>query len=418
MTDETEATIRAYEEHVNAPLASLLKFMGLGAVEERAEGCWVYDSEGNAYLDCLGGFGVFSLGHRNLQVVAAVQQQLVRMPLSSKILFNRQQALLAERLAEIAPGDLKHAFFCNSGTEAVEGCLKLARAATRRIKIVSAQGAFHGKTLGSLSASGRDLYKRPFEPLLTGFVQVPFGDADALAQAVDSDTAAVILEPIQGEAGVIIPPDTYLPAARQICDRTGALLILDEVQTGLGRTGKMLACEHTNTAPDLMALGKALGGGVMPIGAFLGTPKTWQVFEENPLIHSSTFGGNPLACAAGLAALDEIQAQDLPARSAESGAWLLEQLRELHSRYAHLIPDLRGKGLMLGVEFVDADVGALVIAGLVARRVLAAYTLNNPRVLRLEPPLIISRSELETAVKALAASLAAAGEMVHEVEGE
>lgn len=261
MPQSSKRLFHLYAEHVNPGLARLLQFMGLEGLEERAEGCYLWDSEGRKYLDFLGGFGTFALGHRPAAVVEAVHRQLDRMPLSSKLLLSPLQAELAALLAEITPGDLKYSFFCNSGAEAVEGCLKLARAATGRPKIITAEGAFHGKTLGALSVSGREVYRKPFEPLLPAVSLVPFGDAEALRQAVDEETAAVILEPVQGEGGVRVPPNDYLPAAREACDRAGALLILDEVQTGFGRTGRMFACEHWGVAPDLMALGKALGGG-------------------------------------------------------------------------------------------------------------------------------------------------------------
>jgi putrescine aminotransferase len=247
-----ESTFEKYRAYVNPGLADLLRFIGYGELESRAEGAVVRDSQGREYLDFLASFGVFALGHRPPEVLKAVREQLDRVPLSSKLLLSEPAADLAELLASIAPGGLNRVFFTNSGAEAVEGALKIARAATGRKQIVAAENAFHGKTMGALSASGRPVYKEPFEPLVPGFVHVPFGDAAALERAVTGETAAVILEPIQGEAGVIVPGGDYLPAARRICDGAGALLILDEVQTGLGRTGKMFACEHWGVAPDIM----------------------------------------------------------------------------------------------------------------------------------------------------------------------
>ncbi|MDD3928150.1 MAG: aminotransferase class III-fold pyridoxal phosphate-dependent enzyme, partial [bacterium] len=234
----TEETLEKFGRYHNPSLARLLKFTGYAAVEEYAEGVRITDSEGRTFIDCGGGYGVFSLGHRHPRVVQAVKDQLDRMPMSSKVLINKQLADLAERLAQVTPGELQYSFFCNSGTEAVEGALKIARLATGRTRIVAAENAFHGKTFGGMSASGRDIYKEPFQPLVPGFEHVPFGDTAAMAAAVNGETAAVILEPIQGEGGVVVPPDEYLPAVRQICDEHGVLLILDEVQTGLGRTGK------------------------------------------------------------------------------------------------------------------------------------------------------------------------------------
>lgn len=394
-----------YKHYVNPYLADLLRFAGCDKVEWEAEGCIIKDSEGNEYIDCLGGYGVFSLGHRHPKVVSAVEEQLKRMPLSSKIFLNYKQAKLAEKLAQLTPGDLQCVFFTNSGTEAVEAALKFARMFTGRRKFVSAIGSFHGKTLGSLSVSGREIYKKPFEPLLPGCEQVPFGDVEAMDKAVDESTAGVILEPIQGEGGVNIPPDDYLMKVREICNAKGALLILDEVQTGLGRCGRMFACELWSVVPDIMCLAKALGGGVMPIGATIARPEIWSIFQENPLIHSSTFGGNPLACAAGLATLEVLEEEKLPKRAETLGKYLLDELLQLKDKFSDLVQDIRGKGLLLGIEFTNADIGLLVISFLIKRGVLVAYALNNPKVMRLEPPLVITEELLARVVEALNGAL-------------
>ena len=402
---DVEQVVERYQLHVNAGLASLFKFMGFEAVEWRAEGSLIWDTQGNEYLDLLAGFGTLALGHRPAAVVAAVKDQLDRMPLSSRVLFDKPVADLAAELAAMLPGDLSKSFFCHSGAEAVEGALKLARLYTKRTGIVATEGGFHGKTLGALSASGRDVYKTPFAPLLPDVSHVPYGDAGALAAAAGTGTAAVILEPIQGEAGVIIPPAGYLSAAREICDRAGALLIADEVQTGFGRTGVMFACERDGVAPDIITLAKALGGGVMPIGAFCSTPQIWAALETNPLIHSSTLGGNPLACAAGLAAVREIKRLNLPARAASLGDKVLSTLRELQHSHPDIISDVRGRGLFMGVQFTDSDIAGLVIAGLAQRRVIAAYTLNNPYFIRIEPALTITEEQLNRGLDALAESV-------------
>ncbi|MDQ7843260.1 MAG: aminotransferase class III-fold pyridoxal phosphate-dependent enzyme, partial [Armatimonadota bacterium] len=332
-----------YARFINPGLARLYRFANVTTAEWEAEGAVVRDIHGKEYLDFSGGPAVFSLGHRHPKVVAAVKAQLDRMPMSVRAMPRLLEAELAELLAQITPGDLQYTFFVNSGTEANEGALKLARLATGRPNIVGAVGAFHGKTMGALSASGRDTYKTPFQPLIPGFSHVPFGDLEALERAVTVETAAVILEPIQGEGGVIIPPDDYLPGVREICDRTGALLILDEVQTGLGRTGKMFACEHWGVAPDLLTMAKALGGGVMPIGAITGRPQIWKMLEQNPYLHSSTFGGNPLACAAGVATIKVLLEDRLPERAAELGPYLLERLRDVQRRHPTIVRDVRGK---------------------------------------------------------------------------
>lgn len=396
-----------YERFLNPGLVRLMKSVGLTATEARAEGCVVVDEDGNEWLDCIAGFGALNFGHCHPKIVEAVRRQLEVMPLSSRMLFSRPQAELASLLAEMTPGDLRFSFFCHSGAEAVEACLKFARLATGRRKIVTMQNAHHGKTLGALSASGRAVYKQPFEPLLDWFVVVPFGDADALAQVVDSDTAAVLLEPIQGEAGVIVPPDDFLPKVREICDQTGALLIADEVQTGLGRTGKNFAVEHWQIAPDLMALAKSLGGGVMPLGAAVGTQKVFTPMFDNPLLHSSTLGGNPLACAAGIAALRVLREEGLAERASELGEKFLSMLRQIASNYPEIVYEVRGRGLLIGVEFHNEQDALQVMVGMVQQRVLVAYTQNNPKVIRFEPPLVITVAQIERVADAFAKTLSA-----------
>lgn len=405
-------THELYRRHVNPGMADLVKFMGLDSTERAAEGCYVTCANGRRFLDCLGGPGVFTLGHRPAAVVDAVRDQLGRLPLSSHILLSDLLAKAAAAVAEVTPGNLQYVFFCNSGAEAVEGALKAARMATGRPGFVATEGAFHGKTFGALSASGRDVYKMPFEPLLPGFTHVPFGDAEALDAAVDDRTAAVILEPIQCENGIILPPDGYLSALRDICTSKGALLILDEIQTGLGRTGKLWACDWDGVTPDIMTLGKALGGGVMPIGAFVAVPEVWRIFEENPYIHTSTFGGNPLACRACLAALSEIQRQDIPALAAARGAELLEGCQALAQANSDFITAARGRGLLVALEFTDSDLAGLVIAGLAQRDILAAYGLNNAKVLRFEPPAIITADEVQRVVQALGEAIDATKKML------
>lgn len=404
---EDRGALVDYVEHVNPAYAMQIQAAGLDATEREGQGCIVRDSRGREFLDCVGGFGVMSLGHRHPRVVEAVRAQLETLPLSSKVFFNEQTARLARRLAELTPGALQLSFFCNSGAEAAEAALKLARASTGRPGIVATEGAFHGKTLGALSASGRDAFKQPFGPLLPGFSHVPFGSVEAMAEAIDDDTAAVIVEPIQGEGGVIVPPQGYLRGLRELCSERGVLLILDEVQTGLGRTGAMFACDHEDVAPDILMLAKALGGGVMPIGAVVGNEAVWRPFEDSALIHSSTFGGNPLACAAALATLDVLQEERLPERAAEMGSRMLEALQTLQVRHPTTIAEVRGKGLLIGIELSHEDLAAFAIAELAERDMLIAYTLNQPRVLRFEPPLILSDLEAERALTTLAEALAA-----------
>ena len=395
-----ESVVRKYSEHINPYLAKLMNFAGFG-VETQAEGCIIRDHEGREFLDFLGGYGVFSLGHRHPAVVEAVKNQLDNLPLSGKTFFSENQANLAEKLSQITPEGITFTFFSNSGEEAVEAALKFAKATTGRSKIVSTNGGYHGKTLGALATTGREKYRTPFQPLMPGVTFVPYNESQAMVDAIDSATACVIIEAIQGEGGIHVPHDRYLTDIRKACDENGALLILDEVQTGLARTGKMFGCNHEDVRPDIITLAKALGGGIMPIGATCFTQEVCdRVFGQNPLLHTSTFGGNPLACAAGLATIKVIEDEGLVERSQKMGDLLLAQLQHLQTKH-DLVADIRGKGLMVGVEFSMDEVGELVIGQMVKRGVVAAYTLNNPRVIRLEPPLIVSEQQIETAVRVI-----------------
>ena len=415
MPNPGDEVLSKFEAYMNPGLARVYRLMGLSTAEVEANGSRIRDSAGHEYLDFAGGYGVFSHGHRHPKVIEAVRAQLDRMPLSSRLLPSQPAADLAEALAMIAPGELRYSFFCNSGTEAVEGCIKMARLATGRTGLVGTVGGFHGKTMGSLSVSGREVYRKPFEPLIPGVTHVPFGDAEALDRAVGEDTAGVILEPIQGEGGVMVPPDDYLPAAREICSRKGALLIVDEVQTGFGRTGSMFAVEHYGVEPDLMALSKALGGGVMPLGGFMGTPQVWEPWESSPLVHTSTFGGNPLACAAGLAAVRVAVEEDLPGQAREKGEYALSVLKGFASDYGELIEQVRGKGLLIGVQFRSEGIGGMVMAEVFSRGLLAVYTLNNPKVIRIEPPLTIPRADLDRGLEILGESLKVVRETAREL---
>lgn len=387
--------------YLNPNLAKLMAFAGFGA-EMRGEGLYLFDHEGRRFLDCLGGYGTFSLGHRHPAVVGAVRDGLDRLGMSGKAFFSPNAADLAELLAQNSPEGLELSFFSNSGTEAVEAALKFAKGSTGRSGIVSTLGSYHGKTIGALSTTGREKYRKKFEPLMPGVSFVPFGDAAAASAAITEQTAAFIVEPVQGEGGILLPPDGYLRTIREACDRHGALMIADEVQTGLGRTGILWGVEHDAVAPDVLTSAKALGGGVMPIGATIYTPAIYEgVFGDNPMAHTSTFGGNPLACAAALAAVRTLIEEELPRRSQEMGERMLKGLSEIGERHAETVYQVRGRGLMIGLEFREDEVGELVVASLLKRGVCVAYALNNPRVLRFEPPLIIGPEEVDFAVEAV-----------------
>ncbi len=410
-----EKTLTNFDDYFNRGFLHYRKSVAeaedFAAIEWTGQGSIIEDLMGRKFIDCLGGFGVYNMGIRHPKIIQAVQAQLARMPLSSQELLDPLRGYLAELLGELAPGDLQDCFFINNGTDAVEGALKLARLYTKKAGFIAATGGFHGKSMGSLSVMGKAVYRKPFAPLLEDVFFVDYGDVKDLERelrkldALGEDIAAIILEPVQGEAGAIAPPDDYLPRVRELCDHYRILMILDEVQTGMGRCGRNFACELWNVTPDILCLGKALGGGVMPLSAFMSTPKIWKVLEDNPFIHSSTFGGNPLACAAGIAAINVMLEEDLPRQAAEKGEFLVKRLRALHALYPDIIRAINGKGLLLGLEFHDKNVGYKVAAGLFKRGVLVAGTLLGARTVRIEPALNISYDLLEKMLARLADTL-------------
>lgn len=410
-----EETIEKYEKYLNPAVARLFRFMGLASVETKAEGWIITDSDGREFIDCLGGYGMFCLGHRHPKIVEAVKGALDTIPMCGEILFNRPMADLAERLAEITPGNLQYSFFVNSGTEAVEGALKIARLATGRKKYIAAQNAFHGKTYGSLTATGRDLFRKPFEPLLQNFTHVEFGNIAAMEAAIDTDTAAVILEPVQGEGGIIVPPAGYLTAVRNLCDKYGVLMIADEVQTGIGRTGKWFAVDHEGVTPDIMALAKALGGGIMPIGSFTATPEVWSGLIESPFLHTSTFGGNQMACVAGIATLKVIEEEDLLNRGAAAGAYLKKGLEEIQKDYPLVMKEVRGLGMMIGIELTKEGAGGMLMSLMIDSNILIAYTLNNPKVIRMEPPLIMPIEVIDQVLAAFRKAIQQTNDVIEEL---
>src|SRR5579872_740530 len=415
----TSETVNGFRDHVNPGFLEYRKATSVehaaAAVEWEDAGPNAYrDVNGKEYIDCLGGFGIFNVGHRNPRVIEAVINQMRRQPLHSQDLLDPLRAMLAKTLSMLTPAGMEFTFFCNSGTEAVEGALKLARAYdSAKQTIVAATKGFHGKSYGSLSASAKAEFRRPFGPMLPNIEHVPFDNLSALqrmlatCKAVGEDVGAVILEPIQGEGGVNIPSDEYLPGVRALCDEFGALLILDEVQTGMGRTGKMFCCDHWGVAPDILCLAKAFGGGIMPAGAVIGTKAVFSRIFTNPFLHTTTFGGNPLACAAALATINVLIDERLPERAALMGERMLAGLREAVRGYEDVVVDVRGKGLLMALEFADDKAGFEVGKLMLDRGVLVSGTLVNARVVRVEPPLTIEEFQANYVCDALTQSLRA-----------
>jgi acetylornithine/LysW-gamma-L-lysine aminotransferase len=360
----------------------------------RGEGAHLWDVQGREYIDCMSGHGVANIGHANPAVIQATTEQMQRLTTCYPTFYNDRRAQLMHKLIEIAPPGMARVFLCNSGTEAVEAALKFARLSTGRTNIVSTMRGFHGRTMGALSATWRKEYREPVEPLVPGFGFVPYNRLERMEHKVDQETAAVIVEVVQGEGGVHPADGDYLHDVQALCRERGALLIADEVQTGFGRTGRMFACEHHDLRPDLMTVAKAVAGG-LPMGAVLIGP---HVGELPTKTHASTFGGNPLCCAAALAAIEYMESENLPQRAAERGAQMLAGLRAIESP---LIRDVRGLGLMIAVE-LRRPAGSY-LAALAERGVLALSA--GSTVMRFLPPLVISEEDVDTVVEQVAGVL-------------
>lgn len=400
-------SVGLYKQHVNPGLCTLLGIIGFDRRFVEAQGMTVRDDHGNEYLDFLGGYGALNFGHNHPEIVEAVHR-VEHMPNILQAAVGALVGPLGASLAAIMPGDLTRSFFCNSGAEAVEGALKLARISSGRTDFVYADCSFHGKSFGALSVTGRKKYQTPFEPLVPGCHMVPFGDVKALTQTLAAhECAAFIIEPIQGEGGIVVPPDGYLSAAAEACHEAGALMIVDEIQTGFGRTGTVFAAEHDGVVPDIMTTAKSLGGGVMPAGAFSTTDAVWDRGfggTEKCTLHTSTFGGNARAMAAGLKAIEILVRDDLAGQARTKGERLKAGLEGIAAE-SGLIKEVRGRGLMLGVEFYEPKVAKKLSAEYLAASVAAlllqdhgiitAYTLNNPNVIRLEPPLIVTDAQID-----------------------
>ena len=384
------------------------------ATEWTGSGAIFRDVIGREYIDCLGAYGMMDHGWGHPDIVDNVAAQLRRTPMPSQELIDPLRGVLARLMAEITPGDIKYSFFCASGTESIEGAIKLAKMYTHKSGFIVAVKAFHGKTMGSLSMMGKLDYRQPPGVLYGGPIyHVPFGDADAVEQQLDIckqvgiDLAAVLFEPIQGEAGAIVPPDDFWPRVRELTKHYGVLLIADEVQTGLGRTGKLWGVAHWDVVPDILAVAKSLGGGVMPISAFCSTEEIWQcMMYPNPFIHTTTTGGGALACSAAIAAIHVTLRDKLWEQAAAKGYYIIPKLEAMAIQYPQIYERITGKGLLIGQHFHNPEVGYKVAAGLFKRGVLVGGTLTSAHTIRIEPPLVITYPQIDEVLNRLSDTLA------------
>ena len=418
-------SIANFNENVNPGWLEYRKSVSTDSafVEWEDEGEVFKDVYGTEFIDCLGGFGIYACGHGNPEIKKTVRAQLDRYCLHSQELVDPLRGYLAKILAMITPGDLQYSFFTNGGAEAIEMALKLARLATGGKWYISTVNAFHGKSMGAISLGGKAAYREDYIPMIQQVQHVEYGNAAATEAAVKNlvavgeKVAAIIVEPIQGEGGVIIPPEGYLKELRRIADEYGCCLIFDEIQTGLGRTGTMWRCDHEGVTPDIMTYGKASSGGVVPITGIIARPWTYEksgvgtgtsgkMFDNPWILGSPTFGGNPLACAAFISTIRFMLENDIPGEMAKKGEYYMKGLAKLQEKYPTVLKAIRGAGLLICMEFPEAEVGYEVTKGLFSRKVMTAGTLVNAKTVRIEPPATQSYETIDRVLAALDESIA------------
>lgn len=384
----------------------MLKSAGLDLVEDRREGPYVWDISGKKYVDCITGAGSFNVGRRNPKIIEALKTALDHYDLGGFLFFSEPKVRLAQKLAEISPGGaLPCVTFGSGGGEVIDFAIKLSRGSTLRPKVITTERGYHGHTGFALSGIGRDAYRKPFEPLVPEFVRVPYGDLSAMAKAIDDKTACVLLEPIQGEGGIIIPPNDYFPGVRKLCDEKKALLIVDEIQTGWGRTGKMFCTEHYGITPDIMCVGKSLGGGLYPITAALYTEDLQEFIFANPFIHFSTFGGADLGCIVALEVIQFLQDNKIAEHAEQMGTLFQKGFEQLKTKYPNILKEYRRKGLMMGLQYSSEHIGPRMSFELTKNGVIAVFSANDPRVMRIMPSLVLQKEDVAFVLQALETSM-------------
>lgn len=401
-------------EHSNRAHSRTSLFMGCG-VQTAAEGCHVEDHGGNRFLDFFDAYGNQSFGYAHPEILQAIRQQIDRKHTNNcKVFFEALASELGVALAQLTDHELPFSFLTNGGAEAVEAAIKLARGVTRRPKFITARNAYHGKTFAALSAAARPEYIELYQPMMPDFVPVPFGDLAALEQTIDAQTAAVLMEPVQCEGGINVPPAGYFQKVRQLCDRHGALLVLDETQTGFGRTGTFFAFQNFGVTPDIVIIGKSFGGGMLPVAAIMARKTCWEPIRLSPLSFGSSLGGAPLSSAVGLKTVEMASRPDFLQSIRRRGERVADALQSLQRDYPRLIRATRGLGLLHAIELFDPSVVGLILWLLYRRRLMTAFCLFNPLVLRVQPPLIVSDADLETGLSLIRDAFAEAKDYLAE----
>ena len=404
LNKQKSETIKDFGQHVSSGKVKFFQQFGLEFVPGKREDCYLYDLDGKAFLNCHCNGGVFNLGHRNPQIIAATRMAMGMWDIGNHHLISAPKAMLGARLAELLPGDINRTVFGVSGGEAIDLAIKLARGYTGKAGIISALGGYHGHT-GFALAAGDEQFRKPFEPMAPGFIQVKFDDLDALEKAINDRTAAVLLETIPATLGIYVPDKDYFKGVRQLCDKFGALLIIDEVQTGLGRTGKLWGIEHFDVIPDMIVLGKGLGGGIYPMSATCYRDELDSFFGQNPFIHISTCGGSEIGCFTSLAVLDETTKPGFLDHVNEMAGFYEQQLAQLQRRFPRMLIEIRQMGLMMGLKFPVEKIAMGMCKLLYEGGVFVVYSGNDTTVVQFLPPLIINQKEVEFTIEALEKSL-------------
>src|ERR1035438_2813199 len=388
-----------YGEYINSWYMTHLMNMGIINTGYQAEGATITDSNGSTLIDCTSGYGIGNIGHNNPVIIKAIIDQLKRKEVNTRPYINKIQIELADLLKRIAPGELECSYLFNSGSEAIENALKLVRLYKGGKKIISMKQSFHGYTLGALSASGVNSFKKSFEPLLPGFEQVEFGKIEELYKIKDNEVGAILIEPIQHDAGVKIPPRGYLKQVRKLCDEKNIILILDEVITGIGKTGYMFASEYFQIVPDILVIGKSLGAGLIPIGAIITKKSLWQRFGLSFPMSATSYGGNSLACRAAIETIKFLQDNDILDSVRNKELILSEQLNKLSSQYPDIILSISGIGLMFGLEITNKNIASRIVRNMIENNIIVYQSFGNANIIMVEPPLVISFGQISKVIE-------------------